>query len=277
MHFSVRHETSYRYSVPVSLGPHVLRLLPQRRGLVVEQHRLVVEPEPVGRQHQVDGLGNAVLGVTFAGTTSILRIESQFELQTFAAPPLEGLALPPLPWLRPPGDVLWAYSEAPSPGSSVIAFATDLLGQSQADPLTFLNRLNQALYTRIDRHIRTSGDARPPEETLSTLRGACRDITLLFLATCRALGMPGRFVSGYQAAADTPDGQRHLHAWPEVHLQGFGWRGWDPTHGLVVSEGHVPLCVAPTQAPTMPVDGTYSFIGPQLNTTLDYSLRISTR
>jgi transglutaminase-like putative cysteine protease len=110
---------------------------------------------------------------------------------------------------------------------------------------------------------------------LATWRGACRDLTVLFLAVSRSLGLPGRFCSGYQAAADTPDGQRYLHAWPEVFLPGVGWRGWDPTHGVPAGEGHVALCAAPDQAGTMPVVGGYYF-GDSITATLDFEVRITT-
>jgi transglutaminase-like putative cysteine protease len=109
----------------------------------------------------------------------------------------------------------------------------------------------------LERRIRVERAA----HTLAIGRGACRDLTVLFMATCRCLGMAARFVSGYQAQADTPDGQRHLHAWPEVFLPGLGWRGFDPTHGIVVTDGHVALCAAPDQADTMPVEGGFSSSG----------------
>ena len=54
------------------------------------------------------------------------------------------------------------------------------------------------------------------------------DVTALFMAACRSLGIAARFVSGYQAEADTPDGRRQLHAWPEAFLPGVGWCGFDP-------------------------------------------------
>ena len=88
--------------------------------------------------------------------------------------------------------------------------------------------------------------------------------------------MHTRFVSGYQAQAETVDGQRYLHAWPEVFLPGAGYRGWDPTHGTRVGEGHVALCAAPTQAGTMPIEGGFSFDGTVVNSTLDFSVRIDT-
>jgi hypothetical protein len=36
------------------------------------------------------------------------------------------------------------------------------------------------------------------------------------------------------------------------------------------------LCAAPTQLETMPVEGGYTFIGPELNSTLRYEVRILT-
>ena len=93
------------------------------------------------------------------------------------------------------------------------------------------------------------------------------------MAACHSLGIAARFVSGYQAHADTPDGRRHLHAWPEVFLPGFGWRGYDPTHGLAVADGHVALCAAPDQAATMPVEG--GFYGDGVAGALEYDVQIS--
>jgi len=141
--------------------------------------------------------------------------------------------------------------------------------------VAFLDHLCGTLYGRTDRQIRHTGDAQSAAETLATRRGACRDLTVLFLAAVRTLGFAGRFCSGYQAAAQTPDGQRYLHAWPEVFLPGIGWRGWDPTHGVVVGEGHVALCAAPEQAATMPVAGGYYF-GDSITATLDFEVRIAT-
>ena len=106
--------------------------------------------------------------------------------------------------------------------------------------------------------------------------GACRDVTVLFLESARALGLPGRFVSGYQARPAVEDGRRHLHAWAEVFLPGSGWRGWDVTHGTRVTDGHVALSAAPTQAGTMPIEGGFSFVGRGVASTLGYSVVIDT-
>jgi transglutaminase-like putative cysteine protease len=275
MRFTVSHQTLYRYTVPVGLAPHLLRLNPRPAGRLLHSRQLLVEPPPSGWFEEVDAYGNGVTRVEFAGQFQFLRIDSRFQLTTLPPPPLPwDDGLPPLPWPSPAGDGLDAYRQATPCDPAVAAFAQELAGRAGYRPLPFLHLLGQTLFTRSDRHIRVEGEAQTPGHTLATWRGACRDLTVLFLAASRSLGLAGRFVSGYQAEADSPDGQRHLHAWPEIHLPGHGWRGWDPTLGTLVADGHVPLCAAPDQAPTMPVEGGFYANG--VTVTLDYAVRIAT-
>ncbi len=272
MRFTVSHETHYRYSAPVGLAGHVLRLTPRTDSAVLRTHRLIIDPAPSVRQDLTDRYGNLVTHLQFEGLCGYLRIESHFEIETLATPETDIPALPPLPWPSVPGDALADYLPSSVVEESVRAFAADLASESGWAATDFLDHLNQALFKRMDRHIRPQGAAQTPARTLATGRGACRDLTVLFIAACRSLGIPARFVSGYQAHADTPDGQRHLHAWAEVFLPGLGWQGFDPMHGLTVRDGHVALCAAPDQAATMPVEGGY--YGDGVTSTLAYDVRI---
>ena len=278
MRFLVRHETCYRYSVPVVLAPHVLRLTP-RPGYAMRARTLVVRPEPVERWEEIDAFGNPITRVVFGdAATEALSIESRFELDTEMAEPLTVAALETLPLARPAADQLASYRPMQFDfDEGVTAFARALAAEVGYAPLAFLDHLCRTIHGRAEKQIRPSGEAQDAAQTLATWRGACRDFTVLFLAAARSLGLAARFCSGYQAAADTPDGRRYLHAWPEVFLPGAGWRGWDPTHGIPVTDGHVALSAAPDQADTMPVVGTYSFVGPSLTSTLDFDLEIRAR
>jgi len=276
MRFAVRHETLYRYSVPVVLAPHLLRLTP-RPGDQIRTRSLVVWPEPVDVREENDAYGNRVTQVQFSRqATQELRIESRFELET--SPPRP--AFEPserLPWTPPSLDDLAVYRPGnASVDPAVIAFARTVAAEVEQQPLAFLDQLCRTIHARADKQIRTSGDAQAAAETLASWQGACRDFTVLFLAAARSLGMPARFCSGHRSPADTPDGRRYLHAWPEVFVPGAGWRGWDPTHGVAAGEGHVALCAAPNQAGTMPVVGGFTFDGASVSSTLDFDLRIAT-
>jgi transglutaminase-like putative cysteine protease len=276
MRFAVRHETLYRYSAPVVLAPHLLRLTPRSENQI-RTRSLVVWPEPVHLHEEHDAYGNRVARLKFSDrATQELRIESSFELET--APPPQAFEISErLPWTPLPADDLAVYR----PGDAgvdpaVSAFARTVAAEVGQRPLAFLDHLCRTIHTRADKQIRTSGDAQASAETLAGWRGACRDFTVLFLEAAQSLGMPARFCSGYQSAADTPDGRRYLHAWPELFLPGAGWRGWDPTHGVAAGEGHVALCAARDQEGTMPVVGAFYFDGASITSTLDFDLRITT-
>jgi len=272
VHFAVSHVTTYRYSAPIRLGPHLLRLAPRNKG----RFDLEVTPAPVSRTELTDDWGNHLIQLDFVGETEIFRIASRFVVATEAPAALRPVDTPPvlpsLPW--PQNGEHTSFQEGPDPGPEVRRFAASLATSSDS-ALDFLDALNVALYARTDRHIRPDGYAKTAAETLATGRGACRDLTELFIAAARSQGIPARFASGYQARSESPDGRRHLHAWPEVWLPGLGWRGYDPTHGLPVTDGHVAIAVAPGQADTMPIEG--SFWGGAITSTLEYDITIDAR
>lgn len=270
MRFSVRHDTVYRYEAPVSLAPHVLRLTPRAGIGRVLSRRLVILPEPLTLIEETDAHGNCLTRVEFGPATEFLSIESRFEVET-AAPGMAGEDVV-LPWRGAPEGLAPCLAQA-NPGAAVRSFAQEMVAAGGGRAPGFLDALTATLFARTDRRIRETGYAQSPEETLLRAQGACRDLAVLFIACCRLTGLPARFVSGYQARAESVDGKRHLHAWPEVWLPG-GWLAFDPTHGTRVSDGHVALCAAPEQAATMPVEGGY--YGAPTGTTLRFSVEIET-
>ncbi len=274
MLFAVRHATRYRYSLPIVPAPHVLRLTPRPEHSLLSR-TLVIRPEPLEVRSEVDAYGNLGTRVVFPeATTEELVIESSFEVDTtpLAATTASVLRTPPA------ADVLASYhGSGARSDEGVAAFARALRVEVGGQDLRpFLDHLCRTVHARADKHVRPTGEAQSAAETLATWRGACRDFTVLFIDVVRSLGMAARFCSGYQAKAETPDGRSYLHAWPEVFVPSVGWRGWDPTHGIPVTDGHVALCAAPAQADTMPVVGSYSFSGSSLTSTLDFDLRIRT-
>jgi len=274
MRFSVRHQTLYRYSEPVRLAEHVLRFNPRPDAGRLLARTLSIEPAPVAREETLDPFGNLVTRVAFAGVSARFAIDSRFEIELAGAAAPTIAAPPPLPWPVDADGPNAVYCASGDIDDTVRAFAAGLASECGGDALAFFDRLNQTLFVRIRHDIRTEGAARPAAATLALGHGACRDVTDLFLAACRSLGAPARFVSGYQAKADTPDGRRHLHALPEAYVPGLGWRAYDPTHGVEVDDGHVALCAAPEQAATMPVEG--GFYGGAVTSTLEYQVEIAT-
>lgn len=62
--------------------------------------------------------------------------------------------------------------------------------------------------------------------------GDCGVQSLLYIAMCRAEGMPARWQSGWSAEPDN-DG---MHDWSEIYIKPFGWLRVDPSRGYLNSD-----------------------------------------
>jgi transglutaminase-like putative cysteine protease len=151
----------------------------------------------------------------------------------------------------------------------VRAFAQQVAQKADWNTLRFLGELNRNLFEGTNHVVRQTGAPLGPAETLTSRKGSCRDTAVLFCATCRAMGIAARFVSGYELGSAMQQGSGDLHAWAEVYLQGGGWRGYDPSRGLAVADGHIPIAAASDASLAAPVTGTFRG---QAQTTMDFQI-----
>jgi len=280
--YHISHTTTYQYSQPVKLSPHTLRLRPRCEGAqLLKQFAVEIQPSPLNVSEILDLEGNACLRVWFAEEAiASLKIRMVSEVSTYRTNPFDYLSEPwavkaPIDY---PSSIATRLAPYLTPGRSlalnpaVVDFAHTLLHEVESTVGLFLTRLTQAIYDRCQYFHRPAGDPQPAGVTLTQKSGSCRDFTVLFVECCRAVGLAARFVSGYQEGDPDVD-IRELHAWPEVYIPGGGWRGFDPTHGLAVSDRHIALAAAAHPADAAPVAGTLRS-GQPAQSTLDYHIRI---
>jgi len=105
-------------------------------------------------------------------------------------------------------------------------------------------------------------------DVLMLKRGVCQDFAHVMLGVCRALKIPARYVSGYlyNGPADQLRGAQASHAWVEVFLPDFGWRGLDPTNDCQPDEHYVKVAVGRDYADVTPITGTYRGTGQRIMT-----------
>ena len=261
MRIQVQHSTEYLYDGPVFLEPHTFRLRPRDDGAQrLLSYRLEITPEPAGRSDCLDQDGNVAVAAWFDRKLTGWRVESEFAIETLRENPFDYIASSGMLALAPEYPALVAASLAPylesaPPSAPVLQFAASAAAAAGGHTLEFLTVLNRRLFEGFAHQVRDAGPPHPPEVTLGLQAGTCRDLVVLFAAAARAVGIPTRFVSGYEAGAaeqEKPD----LHAWAEAYIEGGGWRGYDPSAGLAAATRHVAVAAAAAPALAEPIIGT---------------------
>jgi transglutaminase-like putative cysteine protease len=287
--FQIEHSIEYIYSQPVIFAPHQLRLRPRSNvHQSVLSFDLSISPTPQQVAESVDLDGNNSILVWFdSKLTTNLQITTRSTVSTSLVNPFNYLTEP---WAANlPIDYPGSLAQQLQPyltgylGHSIDPVAAELAAEIwqtvDGKTIPFLSELNQQIYHNCQYSIRDTGASLPPGIVWKHRSGSCRDFVVLLLEVCRAVGLAGRFVSGYEAGAEPDDlaestrSERHLHAWAEIYLPGAGWRGYDPTHGLLVADNHIALCSSPFPAQTTPVEGKLRTVG-TITTDMNYRLMI---
>ncbi len=276
MHFQISHETRYAYGRPVFLEPHILRLTPRSDwNQRLEEFASTCEPEPAGVAHNVDTDGNSTLCLWFSGVHESLRMVATSSVTTTDVSPFEYLISPyaqTLPFAYPESlAMLQYYRQRQAQDGDIEKLSRLLIEQVEGNTSAFLSALNRHIEDTCETETRLEGEALEAGETWQRRKGACRDLAVLFIEVCRSVGLAARFVSGYQSSAKDQE-SLFMHAWPEVYVPGAGWRGYDPSNGLVVTDDHVAVAAGPTPAHARPVEGSYR--GTDVRSTMEVDIRI---
>lgn len=270
MKLAVSHVTRYRYAREVGFGTHRLYVRP-RENHHLRVGRFGIDCRPRGRVRWIrDPMENSIALLDFNDKAVVLEVTVEFEAELLEDNPFDFLLAPHavrFPFAYEPEDLpgLLPYLDTGQCRDSLRV--SGWLRRSVPNPpeetvplLTLLNRLvNQSfLYQR-----RESPGIQTPDETIRVGSGSCRDFAVLFAAVCRRLGLAARFVSGYLYDPPGEDGtgsnRAHgsMHAWTEVFLPGAGWKGFDPTNGILCSDYFIPVAVARYPETINPVQGGY--------------------
>lgn len=278
--FKILHRTYYRFSGPVTLGPHLLRLRPREdHELRIESSELEITPTASLRWHR-DVEGNSIATASFTTGASSLAIESEVVVQQFNQAPLDFVVASDAvhhPFSYPDEDrVLLDPYLGPSgnwSGESVRNWAAACRGREERiQTYSLLERINLRIHETLRYQAREEPGVQSPDRTLALGSGSCRDFAALFMAAARELGLAARFVSGYLNAPPSMANFGATHAWVEIYLPGAGWKGFDPTIGRIAGIDNIPVAVARDPRAAPPIEG--SFVGPP-GSTLDVGVWVS--
>ncbi|MCP9889607.1 transglutaminase family protein [Cyanobium sp. Aljojuca 7D2] len=282
MLFHIRHALRYVYAQPVFLEPTTLRLAPRYDpAQQLLHHELKVQPQPSGSCRVLEADGGEALVLWFDPLQHELNIEVEMVVRTTRANPFDWIVTHPpalvLPAAYPPAEarsLLACLAISQPVANPVQQWAAALASEVDGATTEFLMHLADTIHRGFQHVGRPDGEPMAPADTLATGTGACRDTAMLFVAACRSVGLAARFVSGYSMHHPAEVSEHELHAWAEVYLPGAGWRGYDPSLGLAVADGHVVLTAAPDHHLAAAVSGSYRGTG--VGSLMRYTVEVRT-
>jgi transglutaminase-like putative cysteine protease len=249
MQLSIRHETRYVYDETVSYSIQSLKLTPRAEpGQRVVAWRITA---PGDRIEQLDPYGNITHVVTVESPHRELRIvvEGIADISDDATtagrtPALDG-ELSPLAFLAP--TPLTRANEA------VRGLAQVHLGRHPPTPNTLLD-LVSGVRKSVSYEPGVTDASHSAIEALDLGVGVCQDQAHVFVACCRAAGIPARYVSGYLYTGAS--GEVASHAWADAWLGADeGWLSVDVTHGVTAGSAHCRLAIGRDYLDAAPVRG----------------------
>ncbi|MGB0128969.1 MAG: transglutaminase family protein [Rhodocyclaceae bacterium] len=251
MLLNIRHQTTCRYDQPVARSIQQLRLTPR---VEPSQHAIAWRISAPGRRRQLtDAYGNVSHLLTLDQPHREISIVVEGLVETVD----EGAyllhvddAVSPLTYL---GDTPLTRVD-----EGIRSFADEHLSSSGRDRFRALVDFVPVVGQRV---AFAAGGEEPEQsvtasQALSAGRGGGPDHAHIFIAACRAKGVPARFVSGYfydGEGATAP--LAASHAWADAWVDGLGWVSFDVTRGQLAGREHCRLAVGRDYLDACPVRG----------------------
>lgn len=255
MQLSVVHATLYRYAEPVARSTQVIRLSPYPSARQRTISWELVLPQPA-----------ISLRDAFDNITSLLTLDRPYqEIELIARGVIDvddvddgepAGRIDPMVFLR--------STTLTQPDDALRAFVEPMRAVCAKRPLIGITDLMNGILEKMPFELGHTSANSTAAQAFAAGRGVYQDHTHVFLACCRLLGVPARYVSGY--VRSTNGEQLASHAWAEAWL-GSRWVGFDVSNARSGSGAHVKLAIGLDYADACPVRGVRSGGGDETLTT----------
>jgi transglutaminase-like putative cysteine protease len=102
-------------------------------------------------------------------------------------------------------------------------------------PYWIMRKIFNYIIAKIDYKLKPLGGWNPAPTVLKRGTGSCSEYTFVFIAMCRAAGLPARYVGSVVVRSEDKGRDDVWHRWAEVYLPNYGWIPVDTS-----AEGHRP-------------------------------------
>jgi len=252
MRLSVHHITRFEFDQPSGHSIHDVRLTPKpATGQRVVTWRI---DGPGKRSEWIDGHGNQVATFSVATQHDAVEIAVAGVYEFSGADQwLRYGDAPTLPapfWLRNTG----LARHDPS-FDRLIEGLAERAGET-TKRVEVLHELMKRVCRRIAYKTGVSTVDTTAAEALARSAGVAQDQAHVFIAACRRLGVPARYVSGY-LRNDDPHLHvgRTSHSWAEAWVPGLEWVGFDPANDMSPRGDSLRVAVGLDYRDAAPVSG----------------------
>ena len=270
--FDVTHRTVYKYAQAVERSTHLLRLTPVHDHLQhVRTHELTISVPTQSRDYE-DVFGNRVRRLAIEAPFSEMVIEAKSVVEVLDVDPLgddllrvrSTIPLVWMPWQRQVLDPYLLPYELPETELAELAeYAMSFVKRNDYDLLDTLLDINHTIFREYAYKQGETTVSTSAFDVYVNRRGVCQDFTNLFICLARLLGVPARYCCGYIYTGPKNPNQRQgeaSHAWVQLYLPQVGWKGFDPTNGILTQTDHVRVAVGRNYIDATPTSGTI-FVG----------------
>ncbi|SFS02542.1 transglutaminase family protein [Sphingomonas jatrophae] len=248
MRLRISHRTVYRFTEPQARVVQLLRLTPgSHYGQTVVDWRIDVDCDARLKASR-DGFGNETHMLYAAGPLDAITLSVHGEVLTDdRAGVVAGAAepLPPLAFLQ--------ATQLTKVDPAIAAFAAAV--PTGDTGLEHAHALMHAVHERVAYRKSWPDPARTAAEALEAKTGVGQDLTHVLVASARSLGIPARYVSGHYCH-DGGASDEAGHAWAELHVEGFGWIGFDAANAMCPDDRYVRVAIGLDARGAAPVSGT---------------------
>jgi transglutaminase-like putative cysteine protease len=250
MRLTIDHVTTYRYSRAVPYEIETLRLTPRTyEGAAVVRWRVRGERDRALPSF-VDGFGNVVHTNTINHPHEVTVIAVAGVVETR---PSGGLVRD-MHEVLPPGYFLRA-TPLTTPDAAIAALAADAVRGPR--PLDRLVAVMENVRSRVSYRQGATVSETTAAEALALGAGVCQDHAHLFIAACRSLAVPARYVAGYLWPGENGTDEQAGHAWAEAFVDEIGWVGFDPSNRTLQDERYVRVGIGLDGRSAAPVRGIH--------------------
>jgi transglutaminase-like putative cysteine protease len=248
MKLSIQHITEYHFDKPVFYALQRLKLRPKDgAGQTILNWQLMVDGGKVEAEQDDPHNNHVSLMSVTEGRTSI-TISCQGQIETTDNHGILGRHRSFVP--------LWAYCRPTRLTTAARGIQKLLSGvdQAQDNKLDLLHQLSAHILSSVSYQGGATGVDSSAEQAITAGAGVCQDHAHIFIAACRSMGIPARYVSGY-LMMDGQIEQSASHAWAEAHIDSIGWVGFDISNGISPDGRYVRVATGYDYRDAAPISG----------------------